>query len=62
MNRFYPSFFIHGEHQRKLPNEIVVAPSFIHSFVLVVFVSGFTGTDTMVYLQSVFWDLILQVF
>jgi hypothetical protein len=56
MNRFfYPSFFIHSEHQRKLPNEIVVAPPFIHSFVLAVSVSGFTGTDTMVLPSKVFF-------
>ncbi len=40
----------------------VVAPSFVDSFGLLVFVSGFAGTDTIVYLQSVFWDLILQAF
>jgi len=39
-----------------------VAPSFVDSFGLLVFVSGFAGTDTIVYIQSVFWDLILQAF
>lgn len=40
----------------------VVAPSFVDSFGLLVYDSGFAGTDTIVSLQSAFWDLILRAF